>query len=132
MLWEIKTTVIGSYPVDINRLELIKDYYSGKEVSWNKYISNAVNDMVNAGIDIVSDGQTRDPFINIFTRKLKGCRLRYRTEIIDKVEYLDPIILDDQKFVKRLIPKKNKLIGIIVGPHTLSESVIDLYYKDKK
>ncbi len=132
MFWEIKTTVIGSYPVDVNRMELVQYYYSGKEVSWNKYISNAVNDMVNAGIDIVSDGQTRDPFINIFTRKLNGCRLRNRTEIIDRIEYIDPITLDDQKYVKNLIPKQNKLIGIIVGPYTLSESVVDLYYNDKK
>jgi 5-methyltetrahydropteroyltriglutamate--homocysteine methyltransferase len=132
MLKEIKTTVIGSYPVDFNRMDFIQDYFNGREISWDKYISNAVNDMITAGIDIVSDGQTRDPFINIFTRKLNGCRLRARTEIIDKVEYSDPITLDDQKYIKKLIPSKIKLIGIIVGPYTLCESVVDLYYKDKK
>jgi len=132
MFKDIKTTVIGSYPVDVNRMEFIQDYFNGKETSWNKYISNVVNDMVTAGIDIVSDGQTRDPFINIFTRKLNGCRIRARTEIIDKVEYSNPITLDDQKYIKKLIPKKIKLIGVIVGPHTLCESVVDLHYKNKK
>jgi 5-methyltetrahydropteroyltriglutamate--homocysteine methyltransferase len=132
MLQDVKTSVIGSYPVDINRIEFIKGYFNGIEISWNKYISNAVNDMVNAGIDIVSDGQTRDPFINIFTRKLIGCRIRNRTEIIDRVEYSDPITLKDQIYIRTLIQNQKKVIGVIVGPHTLCESVVDLYYKDKK
>ncbi len=129
---KVKTTVIGSYPVDIDRMEFMQEYSNGREVSWNKYIRSAVNDMIAAGIDIVSDGQTRDPFINIFTRKLKGCRLRDRTEIIDKVEYAGPITLEDYKYVRELIPEKKELIGLVVGPHTLSESVVDLHYKDKK
>jgi 5-methyltetrahydropteroyltriglutamate--homocysteine methyltransferase len=132
MAHKVKTSVIGSYPADINNIDFIQNYFNGKEMSWNKYISKAVNDIVTAGIDIVSDGQTRDPFINIFTRKLNGCRIRDRTEIINKVEYKDPITVNDQIYVKNLIPNRTKLVGIIVGPHTLCESVVDLYYKDKK
>ena len=81
----VKTAVIGSYPVVINNLELMREYFEQINSSWNKYIDSAVNDMIISGIDMISDGQTRDPFVNIFTRKLKGCRIRDRTEIIDKV-----------------------------------------------
>ena len=129
---KIKTCVIGSYPPQIDTVELMHSYFNQEEISWEKYITYAVNDMVNAGIDIVSDGQTRDPFIQIFTRKLKGCRTRNRTEIVDKIEYDAPIILEDQKFVRGLIPKNKKLKGVITGPHTLANSCVDLYYNDEK
>ncbi len=129
---KVKTTIIGSYPVDFNNLELFKKYDSQKPISWNKYIDFAVGDMIKAGIDIVSDGQTRDPFINIFLRNLKGCRIRNRPEIIDKIEYFKPITIEDQKYIKNIIPKKHGIIGIIAGPYTLMKSSIDLFYNDQK
>ena len=128
----IKTCVIGSYPVLTDTMELMYGYFNGEEISWDKYIQCAVSDMVNAGLDIVSDGQTRDPFIQIFTRKLTGCRIRARTEIVDKVEYNAPITIEDQKYVRNLIPNDKGLTGVITGPYTLSKSCIDLYYKDEK
>ena len=129
---KIKTCVIGSYPVNIDAMELMKGYFNGREISWDKYIEFAVNDMVNAGLDIVSDGQTRDSFIQIFTRKLKGCRIRARTEIIDKVEYNGPITVKDQNYVRCLIPSNTELIGVLTGPYTLSKSCVDLYYNNEK
>lgn len=128
----IKTTVIGSYPVNIDTMEHMQGYFFQKDVTWDKYIKSAVKDMIKAGIDIVSDGQTRDPFVNIFTRKLNGCRIRDRTEIIGKVEYDGPITVDDQKYVKSLIPKNKQLIGLITGPYTLTNSCVDLFYNDEK
>jgi 5-methyltetrahydropteroyltriglutamate--homocysteine methyltransferase len=128
----IKTSVIGSYPTTINTIDIIYNYYNNKETSWNKYIENAVNDMINSGIDIISDGQTRDPFIQIFTRKLKGCRIRNRTEIINKIEYDKPITVDDQKYVKKIIPRNKELIGVLTGPFTLTKSCVDMYYNDEK
>jgi 5-methyltetrahydropteroyltriglutamate--homocysteine methyltransferase len=128
----VKTAVIGSYPVDINNTELMNDYFEQKNVSWNKYIDFAVNDMISSGIDIISDGQTRDSFINIFTRKLRGCRIRDRAEIIDKVEYIGPITIEDQKYVKSKIPKKTQLVGVITGPYTLTKSSIDQFYNNEK
>ena len=128
----VKTTVIGSYPVDIINMELINGYFEQKNISWNKYIDSAVNDMIASGIDIISDGQTRDPFVNIFTRKIKGCRIRNRTEVIDKVEYNGPIIIEDQKYVKKIIPKTKCLVGVLTGPYTLTKSSVDLFYNDEK
>jgi 5-methyltetrahydropteroyltriglutamate--homocysteine methyltransferase len=128
----VKTTVIGSYPVEIKNMELMKGYFEQKNVSWNNYIDFAVNDMIGLGIDMISDGQTRDSFVNIFTRKLSGCRIRDRTEIIDKVEYSGPITIEDQKYVKNKIPEKTQLIGVITGPYTLTKSSIDLFYNNEK
>ena len=129
---KVKTTVIGSYPVNVENMELMSEYFNQTEISWNKYIESAVNDMVETGVEMISDGQTRDPFVNIFTRKLKGCRIRDRTEIIDKVEYDGPITIEDQKYVRSLIPKDRQLIGMITGPYTLTNSSVDLFYNDKK
>ncbi len=129
---KIKTCVIGSYPIHVDSMEIMNGYFNGEEFSWNKYIKYAVNDMINAGLDIVSDGQTRDPFIQIFTRKLKGCRIRARTEIIDKVEYNKPITIDDQKYARSLISEDKGLVCSLTGPYTLSKSCVDLHYNNEK
>ncbi len=128
---KVKTTVIGSYPVNVENMEIMNGYFNQITVSWDKYIKLAVNDMVESGIEMISDGQTRDPFVNIFTRKLKGCRIRDRTEIIDKVEYDGSITVEDQKYVRGLIPKDKQLIGLITGPFTLTKSSVDLFYNDE-
>ena len=129
---EIKTCVIGSYPTQIDSMEFMYNYYDQKEILWEKYISSSVNDMVNAGVDIVSDGQIRDPFIQIFTRKLKGCRIRDRTEIINKIEYAGQITVEDQLYVRSILPKEKELVGVLTGPYTLCQSCVDLYYHDEK
>jgi len=128
----IKTCVIGSYPVSVDTMEFMNHYFNQQEIVWEKYISGAVNDMINAGVDIVSDGQIRDPFIQIFTRKLKGCRIRDRTEIVDKIEYAGQITVEDQKYVRSILPKEKELIGVLTGPYTLCQSCVDLYYNDEK
>ena len=127
---KVKTTVIGSYPVKIDNVNLMNRYFYQKPSSWNIYIDNAVNNMIEAGIDIVTDGQTRDPFVNIFVRKLKGCRIRDRPEITGKVEYNGPITIEDQKYVKTILPKDRELVGLLTGPYTLAKSCVDLFYND--
>jgi 5-methyltetrahydropteroyltriglutamate--homocysteine methyltransferase len=132
MKQKVKTSVIGSYPICVDTLELINDYFSQRISSWTKYIEQAVHDMMTAGIDYVSDGQTRDPFIQLFTRKLRGCRIRDRTEIIGRVEYNGPITLHDQKYIRQLLPRNTRLIGILTGPYTLTKASVDLFYDDEK
>ena len=113
-------------------MELMKGYFNQTDNSWNTYIASAVDDMIKAGVEIISDGQTRDPFVNIFTRKLEGCRIRDRTEVIGKVEYTGPITVEDQKYVRKLIPKNRQLIGLLTGPYTLTKSSADLFYNNEK
>jgi len=132
MKQKLKTSVIGSYPVCVDTLELINDYFSEHESSWTRYIEQAVHDMTTAGIDFVSDGQTRDPFIQLFTRKLRGCRIRDRTEIVGHVEYNGPITVPDQKYARHLLPRNAGLIGVLTGPYTLTKSSVDFFYHDEK
>jgi 5-methyltetrahydropteroyltriglutamate--homocysteine methyltransferase len=132
MVDKIETTVVGSYPVNIDKSSLIDSYFKQKKYPWGEIISQATQDQIIAGIDVVSDGQTRDPFVNIFLRKLQGCRIRARPEIIDKIEYKGPIIIEDQKYLRRLIPKDKKIIAPLAGPFTLTKSVINSYYSDEK
>jgi len=127
-----QTTVIGSYPVKYDNMKLMDAYFENKEVSWAKYVDMAVNDMVNAGINIVSTGQTKDPFVHIFLRNIGGCRIRDRPEVVDKVEYIGPITIDEIKYAKSIIPKQNKIIGLITGPYTLAKSCVDLFYNDEE
>ncbi len=130
---KIKTSVVGSYPMDIDTLGIMMDYFDQNEnKSWNNYIKTAVDDMVKAGIDILSDGQTRDPFIQLFARKLVGCRIRDRVEVVDKIRYNGPITVYDQKYVRTVIPKNKMLKGVITGPFTLSKSCINMHYNDEK
>lgn len=128
----IETTVIGSYPIQPDREGIMKNYFNQKESNWKKCIEEAVNDLLKAGIDIISDGQTRDPFIQLFARKLEGCRIRARAEIIDEIKFNDPITLEDQKYVKSIIPANKKLKGIITGPYTLTKSCVNLHYDDEE
>jgi len=129
---EIKTCVIGSYPASIDTMNIMDNYFNQRKNSWEKIISSCVNDMVDAGINIVSDGQSRDPFVQIFTRKLKGCRIRDRTEIVEKIQFINPITVDDQRYVREILPSKNELIGVLTGPYTLCQSCVDLFYNDEK
>jgi 5-methyltetrahydropteroyltriglutamate--homocysteine methyltransferase len=110
----------------------MNNYFNQTKISWDKYIDFAVNDMINAGIDIISDGQTRDPFVNIFTRKLKGCRIRERTEIIDRIQYFEQITVVDQKYIRNKLTKDKELLGLLTGPYTLTKSSLDLFYNDEK
>ena len=129
----IETTVVGSYPAYPDNEEIMKNYFNTKiKDAWKSCIKKVVDDTLRVGIDIVSDGQTRDPFTQLFTRNLEGCRIRGRVEIIDTIRFKGPITIEDQKYVKSLLPENKKLKGIITGPYTLTKSCIDLYYHDEK
>lgn len=129
----IETTVIGSYPVHPDNGELMKNYFTQRHRDpWKQCMKKAVDDMVKAGVDVVSDGQTRDPFIQLFARKLEGCRIRGRPELINDIKFKDPITLEDQKYVKSILPPHKKLKGVITGPYTLTKSCVDLHYNNEK
>ncbi len=132
MKHKIKTSVIGSYPATIDTMHVMNQYFQEQEPLWDTYIQDAVSDMVTAGINLVSDGQTRDPFIQLFTRRITGCRIRDRTEIVGHINYNGPITVPDQKFTRRLLPRKTGLIGVLTGPFTLTKSCVDLFYHDEK
>ncbi|MEM0467530.1 MAG: hypothetical protein QXX20_08090 [Candidatus Thermoplasmatota archaeon] len=129
---KLQTTVVGSYPISYNVTEMMDSYFFQTKYSWESYIKEAVHDMLTAGIRIITDGQTRDPFIQLFTRKLKGCRIRHRTEIIDTIEYTQPITISDQVFVRSIIPNNIQIKGVLTGPYTMSQSCVDLFYHNER
>ncbi len=129
----IETTVIGSYPFTPNRFKIMNDYFNCQTKDyWKEGIKSAVEDMVNAGINIVSDGQIKDSFVQLFMRKFNGVRIRGRAEIVNKIEYLQPIIVEDVKFARSIIPKSVKLKVPITGAYTLFSSSINYFYNDEK
>ena len=110
----------------------MKLYFAQKPTDfWRDIISEVVDDMLSAGLTIISDGQTRDPFIQLFSRKLGGCRVRARSEIISTIEFQEPITLSDQQFVRTITPSQIKIKGVITGPWTLANSCVDLFYHDQ-
>ena len=128
----ITSSVVGSYPIVVPGSELMAQYFAGENVSWYPYITDAVGDMTEAGIEVVSDGQTRDPFIQLFTRRLGGCRVRARTEVVGPIVYRGGITVDDVQVVRRLVSPSTKIVGVLSGPFTLMKSCIDLFYHDER
>jgi 5-methyltetrahydropteroyltriglutamate--homocysteine methyltransferase len=108
----LATTVVGSYPV-VTRggLRSIFDpLHSAVEI--------AVADQINAGIDIISDGQVRGDMIGAFSGKLPGIRGQ---EVIGKVQPASaPITVRDTKYA---LSKAPKVKGIITGPTTLAHGL---------
>jgi 5-methyltetrahydropteroyltriglutamate--homocysteine methyltransferase len=128
----VTSSVIGSYPVTVPGSELMAEYFAGQQVSWYPYIADAVGDMVEAGIEVVSDGQTRDPFIELFARRLGGCRVRARAEVVGPITYRGGITVGDAQVVRRVVPPSTKIVGVLTGPFTLMKSVVDLFYRDER
>jgi 5-methyltetrahydropteroyltriglutamate--homocysteine methyltransferase len=129
---KVQTAVIGSYPIQLCEMEFMRNYFNQTKISWQPYIDEVVSDMIESGVDLVSDGQTRDPFIELFARKLKGCRIRARPEIIDSIAFTTPITVDDQQYLKKKLPDSIEVIGVLTGPYTLTRSCVDFYYHDEK
>lgn len=109
------TTVIGSYPLSYGEL--------GKDA-----IIRSVSDQVDAGIQLVSDGQTRYDMIEYFARAIKGYSYETRSIISGKIGKGSPeILLEDLEIAKGIAPHVK---GIITGPVTLVfSSEIKGYYK---
>ena len=142
-------TVVGSYPVVIkepeNFLEKIKDKL-GMFDRYKYAIEKAVIDQLNAGIDVLSDGQVRGDMVEIFVSNLYGFEGK---RVVNRIEHTKPITLKDIKFANAILNKnknnnsknngKNKnnsnksIKGILTGPCTIASSIrVESYYSDNK
>jgi 5-methyltetrahydropteroyltriglutamate--homocysteine methyltransferase len=98
------TTVIGSYPLKYDKL--------GKDA-----ILQSVQDQLDAGIDLVSDGQTRYDMIQYFARTIEGYSFDAKSFINGKIgRGIPDIFVSDLEVVKTLTPHVK---GTITGPVTL-------------
>ncbi|MEJ5293432.1 MAG: hypothetical protein WHS82_07545 [Candidatus Methanosuratincola sp.] len=106
-MMKIKTTVIGSHPVTGSGLEAI-------EV--------AVRDQIGAGIEIISDGQTRKDMVAYFADHIPGFELNEgRTIITGKISPPeDTPLVRDLIHAKRISAGASEVKAIITGPVTMA------------
>jgi len=147
------TTVVGSYPPLLKNPSSFSDKISNVFGTYDVYksaIELAVKDQVDAGIDIISDGQVRDGMVEIFANSIYGMTVEDNTpKIVGKImPSPKSICAKDLKFAIKVAegisaeygqkPKKNLegsvkgVKGIVTGPSTLVfSSRIEGHY-DKK
>ncbi|MDO9538258.1 MAG: methionine synthase [Thermoplasmata archaeon] len=124
---ELATTVVGSFPSTPPVDALFKYCRDGQD-PFHESLENAVEAQISAGIQIVSDGQTRNDMVKLFTTKLSGIRMRSKPVVIKEIGYKGPITVQDQKLAKQIIGDRALLKGIITGPFTLAMSCQDDFY----
>ncbi|MDG6219824.1 MAG: hypothetical protein QCI38_00055 [Candidatus Thermoplasmatota archaeon] len=128
----LETTIIGSYPIHHSRTELMRQYNRGMEEEEHliQVLQEAVQEQLRAGMDTLSDGQTRDGMIEAFVRRLGGTRLHGRAVIMGEIRHRGPITLDDLKAARSVMPKENRLKAVLTGPFTLASACTDEYYRN--
>lgn len=123
----LATTVVGSFPASPSPQKLVEFCRTGHD-PYEDSIRESIEAQISAGIDIISDGQTRNDMVKLFATKLGGIRMRQKPVIMDNIEHRSPITLPDQNLAKNIIGGRAKLKGIITGPFTLAMSCNDEYY----
>ncbi len=106
------TTVVGSYPVvkSLGIRSLFDPLFSAVET--------AVNDQIQAGIDIISDGQVRGDMIETFVSRIPGIQDRKVTGKVQPPAH--PITLTDTRYAMGRHPLVK---GIVTGPSTLAHAL---------
>jgi 5-methyltetrahydropteroyltriglutamate--homocysteine methyltransferase len=147
------TTVVGSYPPLLKNPSSLSDKIFNAFGNYDAYkpaIELAVKDQIDAGIDIISDGQVREGMVEIFASSIYGMAVEDNTpKIVGKImPSPKSVCAKDLKFAIKIAegiskeygqkPKKTiegsvkGVKGIITGPSTLVfSSRIEDYY-DKK
>ncbi|WP_374833762.1 methionine synthase [Paenochrobactrum pullorum] len=104
----------------------------------------ALDDQVQAGIDIVSDGeQTRQHFVTTFIEHLNGVdfekretvRIRDRYDasvptVTGEVSRTKPVFVEDAKFLRQQTKKPIK--WALPGPMTMIDTLYDAHYKSRE
>ena len=157
------TTVIGAYPkpsflqlpdwfnaeggtdtlkptVDYNNA--IKKMGEDSETIFLKAATEVINDQIECGIDIVTDGEVRrENYIHYHCRHITGVDFNTLTEkiartgnykcwlptIVAKVEAQDSFLVHDWKVSQKLSSKPVKIT--IPGPMTIADTIANTYYK---
>jgi 5-methyltetrahydropteroyltriglutamate--homocysteine methyltransferase len=108
----LPTTVVGSYPVVRGKgLRALLD-------PLQPAVETAVSDQLEAGIDIISDGQVRGDMIGMIAGALPGIKHRDVTGIVRAPQ--KPITLADTRYA---LARHPKVKGILTGPSTLAHGL---------
>ena len=142
----MKSTVVGSFPVEETSPSNFKEKLLnslGLYDPFKKAIESCVISQLDAGIDIISDGQVRDDMVSIFSKYIPGMKIEDgNTFIVSKIRKpTQEISIDDLKYAKKVmndyyggeIPHQKGIKGIITGPNTIVHSSrIKSFYKTKE
>jgi 5-methyltetrahydropteroyltriglutamate--homocysteine methyltransferase len=108
----LATTVVGSYPV-VKGTGLMTFFDPFKSA-----VETAVADQVNAGIDIISDGQVRNDMIPLFTARLPGIKGQ---DVVGKVQPASgAITAGDAKYARSKSPYVK---GVLTGPSSIAHGL---------
>lgn len=139
------STVVGSYPVELKepsgfKNKLLSSF--GIHDPFKESIKQAVFSQLDAGVDIISDGQVRGDMVSSFSKYIPGFKIEDgNTYIVSKiVRPIGEISVKDLLYAKKLIkeyyngnvPEGKGIKGIITGPSTIIHSSrITSFYKEK-
>lgn len=142
----MKSTVVGSFPVEVKKASSTKNKLLNALGAYDPFkqsIKDSVIAQLDAGVDIISDGQVRGDMVSIFTQYIPGMRIvDGNTEIVSKIRKpTQEISIKDLQYAKKVmneyyngnIPEGNGVKGIITGPNTIVHSSrITSFYKSKE
>ena len=141
----MRSTVVGSFPVEIKEPSSAKDKLLNVFGSYDPFkesIRQSVFSQLDAGVDIVSDGQVRGDMVSSFSKYIPGFKIEEgNTFIVSKIRKpTGEISVKDLLYAKKLIkeyyngnvPEGKGIKGIITGPSTIIHSSrITSFYKNK-
>jgi 5-methyltetrahydropteroyltriglutamate--homocysteine methyltransferase len=108
----LPTTVVGSYPVVRGKgLRSLMD-------PLHFAVETAVSDQIEAGIDIISNGQVRGDMISAITSALPGIKGQSVTGVVQPAPR--PITVADTKYA---LSRFKKVKGILTGPTTIAHGL---------
>lgn len=139
------STVVGSYPVELKEPAGFKDKLLNTFGAYDPFkesIKQAVFSQLDAGVDIVSDGQVRGDMVSSFSKYIPGFKIKDgNTYVVSKIlRPIGEISVKDLLYAKNLIskyyngnvPEGKGVKGIITGPSTIIHSSrISYFYKEK-
>lgn len=142
----MKSTVVGSFPAEESSPSNFKDKLLntfGFYDPFKEAIRTSVIAQLDAGVDIISDGQVRGDMVSIFTEYIPGMKIEDgNTFIVGKIRKpTQEISIKDLQYAKKVmaeyyggkIPEGKGIKGIITGPNTIVHSSrITSFYKNKE
>lgn len=144
------TTVVGSFDINLKEAETFTDKVKSALGLYDPYkiaVEEAVKFQLNAGLDIIGDGQPRGDMVGSFVSHILGFSYEMNSSVIvDKIKTpLEYIALPDLKYAMAVLDKeldkmnlsgeeraKKGVKGIITGPSTIVHSSrIESFYKER-
>lgn len=129
------TTVVGSLPFKPGGKKLMSTYYAQGD-PFQETIKSSVECQLDAGIQIVSDGQTRADMIKLYASRIDGIRIRGKPIVLKELSFRGPITRDDQAATRKILDETGrpdvKIKGIVTGPQTMAVASVNEHYKNKE